>query len=199
MIRNACALAAIALATAACGGTTSPTNVAEPANEATPLENEALTNEAAGNEMAGAQTATATLAMADGTPAGSATATPTAEGLAITVSVTGVPAGAHGVHVHMTGKCEGPKFESAGGHWNPSSSQHGLENPKGAHAGDMPNLTAAADGTGNLSFTLKSGTMAQLLDADGSAFVVHAAADDQKTDPSGNSGDRIACGVFAAS
>ena len=91
------------------------------------------------------------------------------------------------------------KFESAGGHWNPGSTQHGLENPKGAHAGDMPNLTAADDGTGSLTFTLKGGTMAQLLDADGSAFVVHAGQDDQKTDPSGNSGDRIACGVFAAS
>lgn len=195
MIRNACALAAIALATTACGGTTTPSaNVVEPANEALPIENEAL-----GNDSAASETATATLAMADGTPAGSATATPTAEGLAVTVSVTGVPAGAHGVHVHMTGKCEGPKFETAGGHWNPASTQHGLENPKGAHAGDMPNLTVADDGTGNLSFTLKSGTLAQLLDADGSAFVVHAKQDDQKTDPSGDSGDRIACGVFAAS
>lgn len=198
MIRYATALAGLALATSACGGTTTPSaNVVEPmaSNDAMPIENEM----AMGNDMAAPQSATAALSMADGTPAGSATATQTAEGLTVTVSVTGVPAGPHGVHVHMTGKCEAPKFESAGGHWNPGASKHGLENPMGAHAGDMPNLTAAADGTGNLSFTLKSGTMAQLLDADGSAFVVHAGQDDQKTDPSGNSGDRIACGVFTAS
>ncbi|WP_241527361.1 superoxide dismutase family protein [Sphingomonas turrisvirgatae] len=202
MIRPATLLVGLALATTACGGTTTPNaNVEEPVftNEAMPIENEAMGNAAMGNQTAAAQSATAALAMADGTPAGSATATQTADGLAITVSVTGIPAGPHGVHVHMTGKCEAPKFESAGGHWNPTSAQHGLDNPKGSHAGDMPNLTAAADGTGNLSFTLKSGTMAQLLDADGSAFVVHAGQDDQKTDPSGNSGDRIACGVFAAS
>jgi Cu-Zn family superoxide dismutase len=196
MIRNGCVLVGLALATAACGGTTTPLpNVAEPVtNEALPIENEAL-----GNESAGAEGATAALALADGTAAGTATATPAADGLAITVSVTGIPAGAHGVHVHMTGKCEGPKFTTAGSHWNPGSTEHGLENPKGAHAGDMPNLTVADDGTGSLSFTLKSGTLAQLLDADGAAFVVHAKADDQKTDPSGDSGDRIACGVFAAS
>lgn len=202
MIRHATLLAGIAFATAACGGTTSPgANVVEPTtmNEAMPIENEAMGNAMMGNETTAAQSATAALAMADGTPAGSATATQTADGLTVTVSVTGIPAGPHGVHVHMTGKCEAPKFESAGGHWNPGSTKHGLENPQGSHAGDMPNLTAAADGTGNLSFTLKSGTMAQLLDADGSAFVVHAGPDDQKTDPSGNSGDRIACGVFAAS
>jgi Cu-Zn family superoxide dismutase len=197
MIRHATALFGLALATTACGGTTTPLdNVDEPmtANTALPIENEAMDNEAAG-----VQSATAALAMADGTPAGTATATQTADGLTINVSVTGIPAGPHGVHVHMTGKCEAPKFESAGGHWNPESTEHGLDNPKGAHAGDMPNLVAAADGSGTLSFTLKSGTMAQLLDADGSAFVVHAGPDDQKTDPSGNSGDRIACGVFAAS
>lgn len=196
MIRKACVLAGLALATAACGGTTTPsTNVAEPSvNETLPIENEAM-----GNETAATGTATAQLAMADGTAAGSATATPTADGLAITVSVTGIPAGPHGVHVHMTGKCEGPKFESAGAHWNPGSTEHGLDNPKGQHAGDMPNLTVADDGTGSLNYTLKGGTMAQLLDADGAAFMIHAKEDDQKTDPSGNSGDRIACGVFAAS
>lgn len=195
MIRTACALAAIALGTTACGGTTTPLpNVAEPAvtNEALPIENEAL-----GNDAAVAGGAIATLRKADGTAAGSATATPSADGVAITVSVNGIPAGPHGVHVHMTGKCEGPKFETAGGHWNPASTQHGLDNPKGSHAGDMPNLTVADDGSGNLNYTLKGATMAQLLDADGAAFVVHAGEDDQKTDPSGNSGDRIACGVFA--
>ncbi|WP_343519719.1 superoxide dismutase family protein [Sphingomonas sp.] len=196
MIRYGCAIVALALATAGCGGTTTPAaNSGEPANTTLPIENEALPIE---NGAEGAETATASLQKADGTPAGSAIATVTPEGLSVAVSVTGITAGDHGVHVHMTGKCEGPKFETAGSHWNPNSTKHGLENPDGAHAGDMPNLTVADDGTGTLTFVLKSGTMAQLLDADGSAFVVHAGPDDQKTDPSGNSGDRVACGVFAA-
>lgn len=196
MIRYGCAIVALALATAGCGGTTTPAaNSDEPANTALPVENETLP---IANGAEAAETATASLQKADGTPAGSAIATVTPEGLSVAVSVTGITAGNHGVHVHMTGKCEGPKFETAGSHWNPANAKHGLENPDGAHAGDMPNLTVADDGTGTLTFVLKSGTMAQLLDADGSAFVVHAGPDDQKTDPTGNSGDRVACGVFAA-
>ncbi|RYD65122.1 MAG: superoxide dismutase family protein [Sphingomonadales bacterium] len=159
------------------------------------MENVALPIE---NGSVASESATAALAMADGSAAGSAVATATPEGLTVTVSVTGITPGEHGVHVHMTGKCDAPGFTTAGGHWNPASTQHGLDNPQGAHAGDMPNLNVADDGTGTLSFTLRSGTMAQLLDADGSAFVVHAGKDDQKTDPSGDSGDRVACGVFAA-
>lgn len=196
MIRYGCAIAALALATAGCGGvTTPPANGVDTGNTTLPIDNEALPME---NGSEGIETATAPLATADGAAAGSAIATVTPEGLNIALSVTGMTPGQRGVHVHMTGKCEGPKFETAGGHWNPGSTQHGLENPQGAHAGDMPNLTVGDDGTGTLTFTLKSGTMAQLLDDDGSAFVVHAGPDDQKTDPSGNSGDRVACGVFAA-
>jgi len=197
MIRHGCAIAALAFATTACGSVTSPpANTGEPVNVVLAVENDTLPidNIAEGNE-----TATATLKKADGTAAGSAIASVTPEGLSVSVSVTGITAGQHGVHVHMTGKCEGPAFASAGGHWNPDNTKHGLEAPDGAHAGDMPNLTVAADGTGTLTFVLKSGTLAGLLDADGSAFVVHAGPDDQKTDPSGNSGDRVACGVFAAS
>lgn len=196
MIRYGCAIAALALATTGCGGTTTPpANTGEPANATLPIENELLPLE---NGAEAAETATASLQKADGTPAGSAIATVVPDGVSVTVSVTGITPGPHGVHVHMTGKCEGPKFETAGAHWNPGNAKHGLENPEGAHAGDMPNLTVADDGTGTLSFVLKSGTLAQLLDADGSALVVHAGEDDQKTDPSGNSGDRVACGVFAA-
>jgi Cu-Zn family superoxide dismutase len=143
--------------------------------------------------------AVAMLQTADGQPAGSAIATETPDGLAIALDVTGIAPGDHGVHVHTTGSCEPPKFESAGGHWNPAGKHHGLDNPEGHHAGDMPNLTVAADGSGKLDYTLAGATLAGLLDADGSAFVVHAKSDDQKSDPSGNSGDRIACGVFAAS
>ncbi|WP_447728219.1 superoxide dismutase family protein [Sphingomonas koreensis] len=196
MIRYGCAIAALAFATTACGSvTTPPANTGEPVNAALPIENEALPID---NVAETAETATASLEKADGTAAGSAIATVTPEGLSVSVSVTGITPGQHGVHVHMTGKCEGPAFASAGGHWNPGNVKHGLEAPDGAHAGDMPNLAVASDGTGTLTFVLKSGTLAQLLDADGSAFVVHAGPDDQKTDPSGNSGDRVACGVFAA-
>lgn len=193
MIRTGCAIAALML-TAACGGAET-TNTAMPANDMMTSGNEVLPVE---NGSAAAESATATLTKADGSAAGSAVATTTAEGLAVTVSVTGITPGEHGVHVHMTGKCDAPGFTTAGGHWNPGSTQHGLDNPQGAHAGDMPNLSVADDGSGTLTFTLRSGTMAQLLDADGSAFVVHAGKDDQKTDPSGDSGDRVACGVFAA-
>lgn len=147
---------------------------------------------------AAATQAVAMLQTADGQPAGSASATETADGLAIALNVEGIAPGEHGLHVHTTGSCAPPKFESAGGHWNPTERQHGLDNPQGHHAGDMPNLTVAADGTGKLEYTLAGGTLAGLLDADGSAFVIHAMRDDQMTDPSGNSGDRIACGVFSA-
>jgi len=140
--------------------------------------------------------AVALLQTAEGEPAGAATATALGETVTISLNVEGLPPGEHGVHVHMTGECEAPSFESAGAHWNPVNRTHGLEDPPGQHAGDMPNVTVAEDGTGMLDYQLVGGTFNGLLDADGSAFVVHAMPDDQMTDPSGNSGERIACGVF---
>lgn len=143
--------------------------------------------------------AVATLQNAEGAAAGTATATVAGDTVMIALAVEGLPAGEHGVHVHTVGTCEAPTFESSGGHWNPASQAHGLEDPEGQHAGDMPNLTVAEDGTGTLEYTLAGGaTFEGLMDADGSAFLVHAMADDQMTDPSGDSGDRIACGVFQA-
>lgn len=188
------ALAVIAVA--ACG---SPEAPSEPANDTAAAIDNAVSPDVLGNAADGTTSATAQLRTADGQPAGTATATAADGGVTIALQVQGVPAGQHGVHVHMTGQCEGPKFESAGGHWNPAEKQHGLENPQGQHAGDMPNLTVAEDGSGSLNYALKGATLEGLLDADGSAFVVHAGEDDQKSDPSGNSGDRIACGVFSAS
>jgi superoxide dismutase, Cu-Zn family len=146
----------------------------------------------------GGASASATLQSAEGQPAGTATVSDADGMIRVSLSVEGLPPGAHGAHVHTTGSCEAPAFETAGGHWNPTNAQHGLESPQGQHAGDMPNLQIGEDGRGTLEYTLEGATLAGLLDSDGSAIVVHASADDQMTDPSGNSGDRIACGVFRA-
>lgn len=119
----------------------------------------------------------------------------------LVVESTGLPAGTHGTHLHAVGKCDAPQFTTAGAHLNPASRQHGTMNPAGPHLGDLPNLTVGADGRGRMEArvagTLTAGA-APLFDADGTALVVHASADDMRTDPSGNSGARIACGVLAA-
>lgn len=146
-----------------------------------------------------AASAVASLQTAGGANVGRAVATTENAGIRIMLDVRGMPPGEHGVHVHTVGRCEGPGFETAGGHWNPGATQHGTRNPAGPHAGDLPNLTVGADGTGTLSMVLPAGSIDTMLDADGAAFVVHATADDLATDPSGNSGGRIACGVFARS
>lgn len=148
--------------------------------------------------MAGHAKAQAELKTADGTRVGTAIAEEVDGAIRVMVEVAGISPGVHGTHVHAVGKCEGPDFASAGGHWNPSEHQHGKENPMGPHAGDMPNLSVGADGRDRTIFTLPAGTFAGLLDADGASLVVHAGPDDYKTDPSGNSGGRIACGVFQA-
>lgn len=165
-------------------------NMALPANDIMPGE---IRNEAA------PMRAVATLQTAEGVPAGTASATAGDTGIVISITARGLPPGQHGAHIHMTGQCEPPSFESAGNHWNPGDAQHGLENPQGPHAGDMPNLVVNEDGLGTLEYTLQGGSFEDLLDADGSAMVIHASADDQMTEPSGNSGARIACGVFEAS
>jgi len=141
-------------------------------------------------------TAQALLKTADGKDAGWVMATQEEGGIRLAINAMGMSAGEHGIHVHMTGKCEGPKFESAGGHWNPMGAKHGLNNPQGQHSGDMPNLVVASDGSGRMDYLLDEAQLDQMLDADGAALVIHAKADDQKTDPSGDSGDRLACGVF---
>ena len=131
---------------------------------------------------------------------GEATLRDTPNGVLISLSLRGLPPGAHGFHIHAVGKCE-PPFESAGGHFNPSAKSHGFENAGGPHGGDLPNVIVAADGGVQVEVvasgvTLQTGPGA-LLDADGSALVVHSGPDDYTTDPAGNSGARIACGVVA--
>lgn len=194
MTRHALALGLLTLSLAACG---SP-ETAEQA-EATAPGSAATTGDAMSSSGQAASTrAVATLRTADGAAAGTATATEADGGVLVAIQGEGLPPGQHGVHVHTTGRCDAPAFESAGDHWNPTAAQHGLENPQGQHGGDMPNMTVDQTGRGSAEYRLKNATFAGLLEGDGSAFVVHASADDQRTDPSGNSGDRIACGVFAA-
>ncbi|HVI98690.1 MAG TPA: superoxide dismutase family protein [Sphingomonas sp.] len=192
---------ALALALAACSGGTGTTNDAA-MNDAA-IANDlsmGMDNMADTNMMAAGGTAVAMLKTADGKDAGSATVTEANGGLQVSVTAANWPEGTHGVHIHTTGKCDAPKFESAGGHWNPTDAHHGINNPESPkpHEGDLPNMEIGADGAGTLTATIPGATMASLLDSDGAAFVVHAKADDLKSDPSGNSGDRIACGVFAA-
>lgn len=153
------------------------------------------TNMAAGDTAQ--RSAVAPLRTAAGADVGTVTATEGPGGIRIQIDARGMPQGPHGAHVHTVGRCDAPDFTTAGGHWNPTGRQHGTSNPAGPHVGDAPNLLIGTDGSGSIAITLPGGTIDGLLDADGSAFVIHAAADDYKTDPSGNSGGRIACGVFA--
>ena len=145
--------------------------------------------------------AAASLRLSNGSPAGTAIITRAGDKLTLSVALAGLPAGPHGMHLHMTGRCEGPTFTSAGGHLNPGARQHGQLNPAGSHLGDLPNVTIASNGTGVASAELSGASadlLATLFDADGTAIVIHAASDDYKTDPTGNSGTRIACGVLTA-
>jgi superoxide dismutase, Cu-Zn family len=122
----------------------------------------------------------------------------------VDIATITLPAGDHGIHFHQVGKCDGGAagFTSAGGHYNPMATEHGLNNPKGPHAGDNPDIQIPEGGAGHVSFTTNRVTLTPgpttLFDADGSALVIHANADDQLTSPSGNSGARIACGIVRA-
>lgn len=146
-----------------------------------------------------AQIATVTLRNANGLPAGTGVLTTSGDSIALKIAAFGLSAGEHGLHLHMIGKCETPAFSSAGGHLNPARHLHGIANPAGSHLGDLPNLAIDPNGAGALSVEL-GGTSAELdaalFDADGTALVIHADPDDYKTDPTGNSGARIACGVL---
>ena len=164
-------------------------------SEAPPIENEVeAPAEVALNESEGQPL---TLAGGDGLPLGSVMVGEGAGGVTLSIEAMGMPEGTHGLHLHEKGVCEGPKFESAGGHWNPGSKKHGRDNPEGAHLGDLDNLVIPASGAAAASLTVAGGTQAAMADADGTSLVVHAKADDYKTDPSGDSGDRIACVVLA--
>jgi superoxide dismutase, Cu-Zn family len=129
-----------------------------------------------------------------------ASAAEAGDALRVRVEAAGLGVGVYGVHLHSAGRCDPPSFESAGPHWNPANREHGRDNPRGQHLGDLPNLLVGTDGRGSLEFTIPGADLAggnrRLLDADGAAIVLHARPDDYRTDPSGNSGARIACGIL---
>ncbi|MGA8222168.1 MAG: superoxide dismutase family protein [Candidatus Acidiferrales bacterium] len=145
------------------------------------------------------KSAHADIVNAQGEKIGTAKIVPAKAGVKIELKVEKLPPGTHGFHFHTVGKCEGPDFKSAGGHFNPDSKQHGKDNPAGPHAGDMLNIVAGADGKVKTTITDASVTLGagpnSLFHDGGTSIMIHEKEDDYKTDPSGNSGARIACGV----
>jgi len=152
---------------------------------------------------ASAQKGAVKVDLSDGTgkSVGTAELSPAPQGVTIRLNVKDLAPGEHAIHVHTVAKCEGPAFASAGPHLNPDMKHHGLQNPDGPHAGDMPNFTVAADGTAKTTVVAPGLTMGDdshsVFSNGGTALVIHAKADDMKSDPAGNSGDRIACGAIA--
>lgn len=148
------------------------------------------------------KSAHADIVNAQGTKIGTARITPTADGVKIAVKVEQLAPGEHGIHIHNVGKCEGPAFTTAGGHFNPTNAHHGMNNPLDPHPhlGDLPNLVVGKDGKAKATFVAKGITLGDgansLFHDGGTALMIHEKADDLMSDPSGNSGNRIACGVI---
>jgi Cu-Zn family superoxide dismutase len=148
-----------------------------------------------------ADSAFAVIRNAEGRNLGTLTLKDAEAGIAVSGRLAGLAPGVHGVHLHSTGHCNPPAFDSAGSHWNPGERQHGSANPQGPHAGDLPNLEVGPDSSGMMDGTTAAGSLGgelPLLDADGAAVIVHAGTDDYQSQPSGNAGSPVACGVVEA-
>ncbi|MBW0145496.1 superoxide dismutase family protein [Sphingomicrobium clamense] len=171
-----------ALGLTACGGETEPSKEQAPVDFVDPYDAEIVD--------------------ASGSAIGTIAVSEDPNGTTLRVSIEGgLSEGMHGVHLHETGLCETPDFSSAGGHWNPTSKEHGRDNPQGSHVGDLANLAIDAEGAGSSTYlvsVLRNGTGPTMADDDGTALVVHAGPDDYQTDPSGDSGARVGCAVLSA-
>ena len=154
------------------------------------------------NDTAPAELATANLINAQGQQVGSVRLVDYGDSRAMRLSVTSIAPGTHGFHLHTTGQCTAPDFQSAGGHLNPQNYQHGQLNPQGKHLGDLPNIDIPSNGTLTTEIAIDGSRdylITELFDADGTAVMIHSGADDYRTDPAGDAGSRIACGILGRS
>jgi len=191
------AVLALMLVLAACGNNDDKN---DPEKNVSTEENNVKDQETSGTASEGTEKkqVEATFKNSDNKEIGTAKLAQTNQGVDIKLDLSDVPKGVHGFHIHEKGSCEAPDFKSAGDHFNPTHKKHGVENPEGPHSGDLPNLNVKEDGKVQEEFTasmvtLEKGLDNSLLKEGGTALVIHADPDDNKSQPAGNAGERIAC------